>query len=314
LGRIGKLLPNKTRSSITIGVAIITHTAKSHLRNCLPPILNSPLNPHVVVVNSSSHDGTVELAQQLGADTLVVPRSEFNHGTTREKARKYLNTDIVIMLTPDAYAVDKDTIERLVAPIVNGEASIAYARQIPHDGASFFESFPRAFNYPVTSHTRGIVDVEKYGVYTYFCSNSCAAYLSSALDEIGGFSEVLLGEDTIAVAQLLKKNHKIAYVSDAVVKHSHRYSLKQEFQRNFDTGLARKGYSHLLDSPTSDSKRGITFFKEMCKTLASTKPHLIPYAITQSTVKYSGYLLGKYCYTAPKWIKKTFSSQDFYWN
>lgn len=298
---------------MTIGVAIITHTAKHHLRNCLPPILNSSLNPHVVVVNSSSNDGTVELAQELGADTLVIPRSEFNHGKTREKARKYLNTDIVVMLTPDAYAIDNDTIAKLIEPIITGEVSVTYGRQVPHDGASFFEAFPRKFNYPDKSNIRSIDDLNKYGVYTYFCSNSCAAYLNSSLDEVGGFPEVLLGEDTVVVAKLLNKGHKVAYVSEAIVKHSHRYTLKQEFQRNFDTGLARRGYGYLLKSPTSDYQRGANFFKEMCKELFATKPHLLPYAITQSTAKYSGYFLGKYCYSAPKWIKKIFSSQDFYW-
>lgn len=300
-------------SKPTIGIAVITHHAKKHLPYCLPPLINSPLKPKVVVVNSSSNDGTVELAEQLGATTMVVPRSSFNHGYTREQARQFLDTDIVVMVTPDAYAMSKETLSLLVQPIIQKKASIAYARQLPHDQAGFFEAFPRTFNYPEKSHIRGIDDLRIYGVYTYFCSNSFAAYSNEALNEIGGFKPVLLGEDTIAVSNLLKKGHKIAYVAEAEVKHSHHYSLKQEFQRHFDTGLARKCTKDLDVSSLSDQKRGAKFTIQLFRQLLNTKPYLIPYAALQSGVKYLGYLIGRRSINAPRWIIKRCSSQDYFW-
>jgi rhamnosyltransferase len=299
---------------MSIGVIVITHTAERHLRKCLPPFLNSPLKPRVLVVNSSSNDGTVDLAKQLGAETLVIPRAEFNHGSTRERARKHLGTDIVVMITPDAYAKDCFVLEKLVSPLLKEEASVCYARQIPHEGANFFESFSRKFNYPENGHIRGIENVETFGIYTYFCSNSCAAYNQKALDDIGGFKHVLLGEDTVAVASLLNKGHKIAYVADAIVRHSHGYTLAQEFRRNFDTGLARKGFRNLLAKGGSDSKRGKAYVEEMLKTLLKSKPQLIPYAFIQSGIKWLGYKIGSMSENAPLWFKKRLTSQDFYWS
>ena len=304
----------KDSTNPTIGVVFITHTAKKHLAHCLPPFLESPLQPRILVVNSSSNDGTVEIATKLGAETLVIPRSEFNHGATRERARKHLATDIVVMVTPDAYARDKHTLEELVKPLIENKASIAYARQIPHLGADFFESFHREFNYPSESHIRGIGDTDRYGVYTFFCSNSCAAYKNEALDLIGGFPcGLLLGEDTVAVAKLLHKGHKIAYVAEAVVRHSHRYSLLEELQRSFDTGLARKGYRHLLAPGGKDSKRGGAYVKTMVKRLCKEKPHLLPYASLQTLVRWLGYRIGERSTHAPLWFKKALSSQDFFW-
>jgi rhamnosyltransferase len=298
----------------SIGVAIITHNAMHHLTHCLPPLILSPLKPRIVVVNSSSEDGTVKLAESMGVETLVIPRADFNHGATRERARKHLNTDIAVMLTPDAYAVNRDTLAKLVQPILNGDASVAYARQIPHDGADFFESFPRHFNYPEKSEIRSIQDVNKYGPYTFFCSNSCAAYCNKALDEVGGFETVLLGEDTLAIAKLIKKGHRIAYVAKAAVHHSHRYTLKQEFQRNFDTGLMRQQYGEVLGcSHHNDAKRGKQFVKEMLREAYANHPRKIPYALAQCTAKYAGYLLGRNADQWPLWLKKRFSSQDFYW-
>ena len=163
--------------SPSIGVAFITHRSRRHLAHCLPPILASPLAPRVLVVNSSSGDGTVEEAQRLGAEVLVIPRRAFNHGTTRELARHHLGTDIVVMMTPDAYPTDAGMLGRLVAPIVERRAALAFARQIAHPGAGFFESFPREFNYPASSHTRVLADAATYGAYVVFCSDSCAATL-----------------------------------------------------------------------------------------------------------------------------------------
>lgn len=298
----------------TIGAVFITHHAKKLLPRSLPAFLNSPLKPRVLVVNSSSNDGTVETAEALGAETLVIPRKEFNHGSTREMARQHLKTDIIVMVTPDAFAKDNNVLEKLVSPLIEGKASASYARQIAHDGADFFESFPRVFNYPQKSHIRGIEDVETYGVYTFFCSNSCAAYNNKALDEIGGFIPVLLGEDTVAIAKLLKNGHKIAYVAEAIVQHSHRYTLLDEFKRNFDTGLARKEYRSLLELGGNDSKRGKEYVKEMTKHLSKEKPHLLPYACTQIMAKWLGYKIGSVSRNAPLWLKRKLTSQDFYWN
>ncbi|MGA8165514.1 MAG: glycosyltransferase [Waddliaceae bacterium] len=304
------MAPNKQS---TIGVIVITHNAKHHLPHCLPPLLESPLQPRVLVVNSSSFDGTVEEAEALGAETMVIPRREFNHGSTREKARKALKTDIVVMMTPDAYATSKDAIERLISPIVSGKARVAYGRQIPHDGAGFFASFPRGFNYPPQSHFRTISDVRHYGIYTFFCSNAFAAYSQEALEEIGGFQRVLFGEDTVAVANILRKGHAIGYVADAVVKHSHSYSLLQEFKRHFDIGLGRESYRRLLSIAGSDAKRGRRYVVQMIKQLAKEKPYLLPYAIVQSFAKWLGYTIGRHSQNAPLTFKKLLSQQDFYW-
>ncbi len=298
---------------ITIGVAVPTLNSKHHLEKCLTPWLSSPLKPKMLVIDSSSDDGTAEKARSLGVDVVVIPRSEFNHGLTREKARQHLNVDILVMITADAYAMDNSVLMKLIEPILQKKASIAYARQLPRLDASFFEAFPRLFNYSSTSHIRSIHDLEKYGTFTFFCSDSCAAYCNTALESIGGFPEVLLGEDTVVTAKLLRQGHSIAYVAEAKVFHSHAYTLLQEFQRYFDTGIARRHYGSLIESPSSDSKRGASFVREMLTEVLLRKPYLLPYACLQTLFKWSGYQLGQKSLRAPIWFKKLCSSQKYYW-
>lgn len=298
----------------SIGVAVITHSARDHLPKCLPLLLQSPLKPRILVVNSSSNDGTVEEARRLGVETLVIPRRSFNHGSTRELARRRLGLPIIVMMTPDAYPTEAGMLEKLVAPLMKGEASLSYARQIPHEGADLFEAFPRTFNYPDQSHVRSLADTERWGVYNFFFSNCCAAYRNAVLDEIGGFPSVLTAEDTLVAANLLRSGHKIAYVAEAVVRHSHRYTLLQEFKRYFDTGYTRQTHWQALDFGAKDSARGRQYLKALLRHVMRQNPSLLPYALCSTAVKWLGYRLGQVLTKAPPQIAKVLSAQDFYWD
>lgn len=302
------------KRNYSVGVVIPTYHASKHLKKCVEPLLQSSVKPRILVIDSSSKDNTVEIAKQLGLECIVIPQTEFNHGLTRERGRKILNTDIVVMMTQDAYPVNSHMLEELIKPIASGQAAAAYARQLPHHGATFLESFSRHFNYPANSHIRHLSEIDQYGIYMFFCSNSCAAYLNRALDDIGGFTDALFGEDTVAVAKLLQRSYSIAYCASAQVRHSHDYSLKQEFFRHFDIGLARHSYKDLIAIGGKDSKRGKNFVKLLMKSLIKDKPFLIPYACLHIFAKLAGYKLGQASLQAPTWIKKRLSSQSYYWS
>ncbi len=298
----------------TIGVILPTLNASDHLEKSLVPVLNSPVPCQVLVVDSSSTDNTVDKARSLGATVRVIPRNEFNHGASREMARKILNTDIVVFLTQDAYPQDDSFMERLVAPFLKGDAAVAYGRQIPHLGANILEAFPREFNYGDKPQLRGIEDVATHGVYTFFCSNSCAAYRNQALDQIGGFKPTLTNEDYFAVAELLLAGHKVAYVPDAVVRHSHRYTLVEEFQRYFDTGYVRAERPWVQDLVGAAESRGKDFFSALSRKLLREAPYLIPYVFLHTFMKWLGYRAGFHGHKLPQAVKRALSSQKYYWS
>ena len=296
-----------------IGVVIVTHRARDLLAGCIDPLRASPLRPRILVVNSSANDGTVERAQELGAETWVIPRHAFNHGRTRELARRRLGTAVTVMLTPDAHATDAGFLERLTAPLRSGEAAVAYGRQLPRDGADPIEAFDRAFNYPPLSHSRTLADWRRYGAYTHFCSNSCAAWNASALDEIGGFPSTLVSEETIAAAALLERGHRIAYVAEATVRHSHGTGVLADFRRQYDTGYARRAYRHLLLAREPDETRGVLYTRRLLAHLAAEAPALLPYAMLHTAARYAGYRLGMAGARLPRRINAALSGQDYYW-
>jgi rhamnosyltransferase len=304
----------KTHNDATVGVVVLTLNAASDLRLCLPPLLASSRVSRCLVVDSASTDGTTALAAQLGAEVHVIARSDFNHGATREYARRLMSTDIVVMVTQDAYAASAESLDALISPLVEGIADVSYGRQLPKVGADIFEAYPREFNYPAVSQLRRLVDAKKLGVHTFFCSDSFSAYRQDSLDAIGGFPTVLTNEDYFAVARILENGGAIAYVAEATVYHSHRYTLKQEFQRYFDTGYVRGERPWVQALVGNAERHGASMVKALFKRLIQTQSWLLPYAILQVGAKWLGYRIGFYSVNAPLWWKQKLSGQSYYWS
>lgn len=296
-----------------VGVVVITHRARELLPRCLPPLRESPLSPRILVVNSDSRDGTVEVARELGAEVLVVPRHAFNHGTTRELARRHLGTPVVVMLTPDVRPLP-GMLERLVRPILAGEAAVAYARQLPRGGADPIERFGRLFAFPERSEVRGLDDYARCGTAAHYCSNACAAWWQPALDAVGGFPPTLVSEETVTVVRLLERGYRIAYVADALCEHSHPTSLLADFRRQFDVGWTRSRYARELLSRGRDEERGRAYLRGLLRHLRREAPHLLPYALLHTAVRYAGYRLGRMAVHWPVRFCRPFSSQDYFWD
>lgn len=300
--------------STTIGVIIPALNEGKNIARCLAPLLESSLPLEILVVDSGSRDNTADIAREKGVEVITLEKDEFNHGATREMARKMLDTEIVVMLSADAYPLDGTVVEKLVQPLLQKKAAASYGRQLPHDGSSILEAFPREFNYGPDSQLRSLEDTDRYGVYTFFCSNSFAAYVNSALDDIGGFKPVLTNEDYFAVAEFLRRGYKIAYVPEAQVKHSHSYSLKEEFQRYFDTGYVRGIRPWVQELVGHAESRGKDFFLTLIRRLVRTAPYLIPYAFLQTFMKWLGYRVGFHGHKLPQALKRALSAQKYYWD
>lgn len=298
-----------------IAVIIPTRNAKPGFEQLLDKLQSQSLVPdEIYIYDTASTNGTVQAARARGVQVVPVRPADFNHGATREWARRKTSADIVIFMTQDAIPVDDRLIENLVQPILSGCASISYARQVPRPGADVFEAFPRSFNYPSQSQIRGIEDAQRFGVYTFFSSDSCSAYLNSALDEVGGFRPTITSEDYFAAARLLRRGHRIAYAADAVVQHSHSYTLIEEFQRYFDTGYVRGENPWVEEAVGQAEGRGKQYFLALLRHLAQEGPWLVPYAVVNTLVKLLGYRAGHCALRAPRWWKKAFSSQPYYWD
>lgn len=288
--------------SATVTLIIPTLNAYENLRQS-PHLASIIQSTPTLIIDSSSSDDTVAYAQGLGAQVRIIPKESFNHGATREYARTIIPSDIVVFLTQDAIPVAADVLGQLIAPLLaNPEVAVSYGRQLPRPGAGLLEAFPREFNYGSNAQLRALADIPRYGVYTFFCSNSCAAYKNAALDRIGGFKSVLTNEDYFATAELLLQGYQIAYVPEAQVWHSHAYTLQEEFQRYFATGYVRAQHPQIQQLVGQAEQRGREFIQQLLRKIYQQQPLLLPYAVLHTLIKWLGYRFGFYAYQLSQFV------------
>lgn len=206
----------------------------------------------VLVVDSSSKDGTSDVAKRFGARTLSIPRSEFDHGGTRHAALMETSGDFVLFMTQDALPVDRFYIERLLEPFSDSEVAMVSGRQLPKPDARRFEQLVREFNYPAESNVRSIEDVPELGMKAFFASDVCSAYRRNAYLECGGFERPCnIYEDLLMAATFLREGWKVAYAADAQVLHSHNLAPVEQYRRNREGGIALARNEDLLRGASS---------------------------------------------------------------
>jgi rhamnosyltransferase len=202
--------------------------------------------------------------------------------------------DILIYLTQDAVPFETRAFERLVQAFDDPEIAAAYGRQLPRDRANAIEAHSRYFSYPAESRVRSWESRCTMGFKSIFFSNAFGAYRRSALMGVGGFSsDVIFGEDTLVVARMHRAGWKTAYIADAVVRHSHSYSIAEEFRRYFDIGVLHARESWLIDQFGAASGEGRRFVISEIKHLLKHGAYLLPSALARTVAKYIGYKLGR---------------------
>jgi rhamnosyltransferase len=268
-----------------------------------------------IIVDSGSTDHTAALARQNGFEVITIPKTEFNHGATRQLLIDSAeDSSICVFLTQDAILATPQSVTKLVEAFSDPSTGLAYGRQLPHKNARPLEIHARLFNYPATSATRSFDDKDKMGFKVFFCSNSFSAYRVTALKGAGGFpSASIMGEDALTAAKLLINKHKIAYIAEATVYHSHSYTFAEEFKRYFDTRVFHEQNHWLIKNYGKPTGEGIRYVKSELAYVLSNNPVSLFKAITSVFAKWLGYSLGRYYKKLPNKLLKKLSMHSAFW-
>jgi rhamnosyltransferase len=268
----------------------------------------------IIVIDSSSTDLTQQIALEKGCQLEVIPRDEFDHGGTRNKAARLARGDILIFLTQDVLPWDEHFLERLVCPMVEGMASASFARQVARPNASPLERFFRAYRFPETSSLKRAEPGQRLSVHDVQFSNAASAVLSKAFWSVGGFPEkVILGEDVMLAAKLLRAGHTIAYQADAVVWHTHDYGFLQQFKRYFDIGVCYLRAGDELGGVRAGGE-GLKLMRAQFEFLGRESAYAwMPRALLELITKWLGYHLGFLEPFLPLWVKQRLSLQPGFW-
>lgn len=299
-----------------VSIIIPTFNAEEHIHRLLISLRKQSISCEIIIIDSSSSDDTVKIAESYGVKPIIIKKENFDHGGTRQMAVEMMpDANIIIFLTQDAILAYPEALKNLVDCFKDEKVGAAYGRQLPRHEAIPIEAHARLFNYLPISQAKTMSDSSKLGIKTAFISNSFAAYRRTALLSVGGFpSNTILSEDTYVAAKMLLADWKIAYCSEAQVYHSHNYGFIEEFKRYFDIGVFHAREPWIRQAFGQAEGEGMRYVRSEFRYLWNENPILIPSAILRNMLKFISYKLGTIEQYLPIWLKRQLSMQKRFWD
>ena len=304
--------------SDTLGVSIIIPTLNA--AKYLPRLANafaaqSEPPGEVLVVDSASEDGTQDMVRAAGWDLLEIPRSQFDHGGTRNLAARTSSGEVLVFMTQDAVPMDDSWLVELLRPLRALEAEASYSRQVAWPSASPIERYARETNYPLESSLRRREDVARKGIRAYALSNVSSATLRSTFERVGGFPErVILNEDNVYASKVIGSGGTVAYVAASRVWHSHDYGLVEQLRRYFDIGVSHATEAEHFAGGTVGGA-GLQFVLGQLRHLLETRALTwIPRLTADTAARFVGYYAGRNYRMVPPRIRPSLSMHRTYWS
>lgn len=198
----------------------------------------------LVVVDSGSTDGTVELARRHGATVHAIPKEEFDHGAARNLGVSLAGGEYVAFLVQDALPVDERWLAAMVEDLEADDAVAGvYGRQIPRP-----ESSPLA-RAVVNDLPTAVTErrVQQAGD-DYWGLPPAARRLLALFDNVSScvrrsvwqefpFERTPFGEDLRWGRRVIEAGHKLVYEPRSAVLHSHERGALYDLRRHYADGL-----------------------------------------------------------------------------
>jgi rhamnosyltransferase len=302
-----------------ISVLIPVKNGGEDLRRCLDGIARQEAGDEVevVVVDSGSTDGSVEVARAAGARVHEIAPREFNHGATRNLLVSLSRGDLLVFTSQDAHAEDATWLARLTAPLrADPQVAGVYGRQIAHEDAKPPERFFLDFLYGPLPRTQRAARREELSMDTTLFSNANSAIRRSVFDEFPFVGDIIMSEDQEWSQRVLLAGYAIVYEPRAAVRHSHPYTVRQAFRRFFDSGVSAER-AYLAGAKPSDEvlrRRAVAYAREEVAWLVrSGQARWLPFAAVYEGAKFLGLQLGARHRSLPHALKVRMSAVPSYW-
>ena len=111
-------------------IIIPTYNAVSAgIERLLQSIKKQSIQPEkICIIDSSSTDNTVEICRKYSCEIIVIDKSSFNHGLTRQMGiDNNKNYDYAVFMTQDILLKGSNTLETLLSSFNHEDVSIAYS-------------------------------------------------------------------------------------------------------------------------------------------------------------------------------------------
>ena len=201
---------------------------------------------------TESTDETEAILIKNKCEFTKIFKQDFSHSLVRENAAFESNADIVVFVTQDVVIEREDWLYNLTKDI-NDEIVATYSRQLPK--FNNIEKYTREKNYPEESSVVSKSDLNKLGLRTFFFSDASSAIKRDVFIKLNGYDgkNLPISEDMYIAYKIIMSGYKIKYCADSEVIHSHKFALKQIYERYKLTGKFFKENSYLDQYGTTSS-------------------------------------------------------------
>jgi rhamnosyltransferase len=196
----------------------------------------------LVAIDSGSTDGTLALLEAAADRVLRIPPGTFDHGATRNQAIAAGGGEFAALLVQDAVPASPDWLSRLVAPLRDDPGLAgAYARQIPRPDASpltrhYLAGWAATGTTPRVATLAGPAELESLSPldrYLRCVFDNVSSVVRRSVWERHPFPATPIAEDAEWARNVLLAGHRLAYVPEAAVVHSHERSARYELWRTY---------------------------------------------------------------------------------
>lgn len=201
---------------------------------------NININRIVLPITLSNDESDNKIHEYCKSNNIIyfdLTSQEFSHSLTREKAiREYCESSTVVLLSQDVKLNKEDSLYQLAKGVASKEFAYTFGRQICPKNS--LEKFIRSRNYPEQSKVVSKEDIDQLQIMAFFSSDAFACLDRDTFIKLNGYNgyDVMMNEDVLYSYFLLQAGYKKKYVAEAEVIHFHRLTLKQLYNRYYDTG------------------------------------------------------------------------------
>ncbi|MGF1531028.1 MAG: glycosyltransferase family 2 protein [Puniceicoccaceae bacterium] len=255
-----------------ITVAIPARNGGALFGRVLEAVLNQDIAEEfeILVADTESSDGTRERVMHLAENNdnfrwFPVKKADFGHGKTRNLLVEKARGDVVAFLTQDALPVDRNWLRNLVEPLrsqrdVAGATGLhlAYPEHGPITARNMSHHF-RSFGDELKLQRiddRELYEMDQaYRQHLHFYSDNNSAMIREVWEKIP-YLEVPFGEDQLWAEKILQAGYAKAWVPQAAVFHSHRFSFRNTVARAKEEAIYyHQVFGYRLGAPLGISLR-----------------------------------------------------------
>ncbi len=201
-------IPKRTKELPKISVIIATYNEEKNIGRCISKVKSGyPMDKlEIIVVDDSSNDRTREIAKSLGAR--VIKLDGVGKSNSLNAGINLATGDIIVFIDGDVF-LDKEDLMKIVSEFESPKIGIVSGR-VKVESRNILEIF-QEIDYELVSQL-----ADKHSSLSLplpFVSGQILAFRKEVINDIGGFHDDVISEDTDAYIRALEKGWDVVSVN-----------------------------------------------------------------------------------------------------